>query len=117
MSEKLLRFTKLLKEMFELEKSDLDFGIYRIMNIRKNEINNFIENTLGSEVNSILSKHATDNRQVKKRMEEIVKQSPLPARLTPYCQNMLLITVKAKSVWKRLKSSVKALASRLRIAC
>lgn len=74
MSEKLQRFTKLLKEMFELEKSDLDFGIYRIMNIRKNEINNFIENTLASEVNSILSKHATDNRQVKKRMAEIEKQ-------------------------------------------
>jgi len=46
MSEKPQRFTKLLREMFELEKSDLDFGIYRIMNIRKNEINNFIENTL-----------------------------------------------------------------------
>lgn len=46
MSEKLQRFTKLLRDMFELEKSDLDFGIYRIMNIRKNEINNFIENTL-----------------------------------------------------------------------
>jgi adenine-specific DNA-methyltransferase len=74
MSEKLTRFTKLLKDMFELEKSDLDFGIYRIMNIRKNEINNFIENTLASEVNSILSKYATDNSQVRKRIEEIEKQ-------------------------------------------
>ncbi|PKM79384.1 MAG: site-specific DNA-methyltransferase, partial [Firmicutes bacterium HGW-Firmicutes-13] len=74
MNEKLQRFTKLLKEMFELEKSDLDFGIYRIMNIRKNEINNFIENTLAGEVNSILSKYATDNSQGKKRMEEIEKQ-------------------------------------------
>lgn len=74
MSEKLTRFTKLLKDMFELEKSDLDFGIYRIMNIRKNEINNFIENTLASEVDSILSKYATDNSQVRKRIEEIEKQ-------------------------------------------
>lgn len=74
MSEKLQRFTKLLRDMFELEKSDLDFGIYRIMNIRKNEINNFIENTLAGEVNSILSKYATDNSQVRKRMEEIEKQ-------------------------------------------
>ena len=74
MSEKLERFTKLLRDMFELEKSDLDFGIYRIMNIRKNEINNFIENTLASEVNSILSKYATDNSQVRKRIEEIEKQ-------------------------------------------
>ncbi|NSW89904.1 MAG: site-specific DNA-methyltransferase [Firmicutes bacterium] len=74
MSEKLQRFTKLLKDMFELEKSDLDFGIYRIMNIRKNEINNFIETTLVSEVNAILSKYATDNSQVRKRIEEIEKQ-------------------------------------------
>lgn len=74
MSEKLTRFTKLLRDMFELEKSDLDFGIYRIMNIRKNEINNFIENTLASEVNSILSKYAADNSQVRKRIEEIEKQ-------------------------------------------
>lgn len=74
MSEKLQRFTKLLRDMFELEKSDLDFGIYRIMNIRKNEINNFIENTLASEVNSILSKYAADNSQVRKRIEEIEKQ-------------------------------------------
>ncbi|MEW6621932.1 MAG: site-specific DNA-methyltransferase [Bacillota bacterium] len=74
MSEKLQRVTKLLRDMFELEKSDLDFGIYRIMNIRKNEINNFIENTLAGEVNSILSKYAADNSQVRKRMEEIEKQ-------------------------------------------
>jgi len=74
MSEKLQRFTKLLKDMFELEKSDLDFGIYRIMNIRKNEINNFIENTLAGEVKSILSKYVTDNSQARRRIEEIEKQ-------------------------------------------
>ncbi|MBS4025232.1 MAG: site-specific DNA-methyltransferase [Clostridia bacterium] len=74
MSEKLKRFTKLLKEMFELEKADLDFGIYRIMNLRKNEINNFIENTLSEDVKSILSKYATDNSHASKRIEEIEKQ-------------------------------------------
>lgn len=35
MSEKLNRFVGLMKNIFELDKSDLDFGIYRIMNIRK----------------------------------------------------------------------------------
>lgn len=74
MSAKLERFIKLLKEMFELDKSDLDFGIYRIMNIRKKEIDNFIENTLAGEVSAILSKYATDNSQIKKRIEEIEKQ-------------------------------------------
>jgi len=74
MTEKLKRFTKLLKDMFELDKSDLDFGIYRIMNIRKNEINDFIENTLTGEVNPILSKYAVDNSKVRQKMEEIEKQ-------------------------------------------
>lgn len=74
MSEKQLRFVKLLKDMFELEKSDLDFGIYRIMNIREKEISSFLENTLASEVNSVLSKYATDNSQAKNRISEIEKQ-------------------------------------------
>ena len=54
MSDKLHRFTEFLRGMFELDKSDLEFGIYRIMNIRKNEINNFIENTLISEFTQYL---------------------------------------------------------------
>ena len=33
-NEKLNRFISLLEEIFELDKADLDFGIYRIMNIR-----------------------------------------------------------------------------------
>jgi len=37
-NERLERFTKLLKEIFELDKSDLDFGIYRVMNLRKTQI-------------------------------------------------------------------------------
>lgn len=74
MSEKLQRFIRLLRDMFELEKSDLDFGIYRIMNIRNNEINYFINNTLVNEVKSILSQYATDTSEIKKRIEEIEKQ-------------------------------------------
>ena len=42
MSEQLDRFISLLKGIFELDKSDLDFGIYRIMNIRKKEIEKFL---------------------------------------------------------------------------
>ena len=31
MNERLNRFISLLKQIFELDKSDLDFGIYRVM--------------------------------------------------------------------------------------
>ena len=45
-NERLDRFTKLLKEIFELDKSDLDFGIYRVMNLRKTQIEEFLTQRL-----------------------------------------------------------------------
>jgi len=42
MSENLDLFTGLLKTIFELGKSDLDFGIYRIINISKRQIEDFL---------------------------------------------------------------------------
>jgi adenine-specific DNA-methyltransferase len=40
------RFVELLKQIFEMDKSDLDFGIYRILNIRKNEIEIYFSESL-----------------------------------------------------------------------
>ena len=45
-NEKLNRFINLLEEIFELDKADLDFGIYRIMNIRRKEIMKFLSEDL-----------------------------------------------------------------------
>ena len=53
MSDKLKRFTDLLKEMFEMDKADLDFGIYRLMKLRKNEIENFIDKDLPLKVKDV----------------------------------------------------------------
>ena len=36
----------LLWELFQLDKSDLDFGIYRVMNILGREMKEFINHTL-----------------------------------------------------------------------
>ena len=46
MNERLNRFTSLLKQIFELDKSDLDFGIYRVMNLRKAQIEEFLTERL-----------------------------------------------------------------------
>ena len=46
-----------LKEIFQLDRSDLDFGIYRILNIKSAEINNFLDNDLLSQVNDVLDEH------------------------------------------------------------
>ena len=48
----LLNLQEKLKEIFEINNSDLDFGIYRIMKFREKEIKNFIDIELPKTINS-----------------------------------------------------------------
>ncbi|MCB1157875.1 MAG: site-specific DNA-methyltransferase, partial [Leptospiraceae bacterium] len=50
MSEKLLEFKKVLEEIFEMDKSDLDFGIYRIINQKREQVNEFLDKDLLPQV-------------------------------------------------------------------
>lgn len=76
MSDKLDRFVNLMKGIFELDKSDLDFGIYRIMNIRKTEIEKFLSDTLPKTVEKILAPFAqNDTEEIKKKIEDIENQA------------------------------------------
>ena len=61
--ERLERFTKLLREIFELDKSDLDFGIYRVMNLRKTQIEQFLTRRLPAMVQRELAPFARDDRE------------------------------------------------------
>lgn len=74
MSERLDRFVDLMKGIFELDKSDLDFGIYRIMNIRKAEIENFLTNQLPEKVREALESFAPDTTELEERIREIEMQ-------------------------------------------
>lgn len=74
-SEKLHRFITLLEGIFELDKADLDFGIYRIMNIRKNEIKQFLSDGLPKRVQDTLAPFAADTSIVTKHIAEIEKQA------------------------------------------
>lgn len=81
MSDKLDRFVNLMKGIFELDKSDLDFGIYRIMNIRKAEIEKFLfdkeyEHGLHKKITGILTPFAqSDTEDLKNKIESIEKQA------------------------------------------
>ena len=44
-----------LAEMFQFEQADLDFGIYRIMNYKRDEIKRFLENDLMSQISAQLT--------------------------------------------------------------
>lgn len=76
MSDKLDRFVNLMKGIFELDKSDLDFGIYRIMNIRKAEIEKFLSEGLPAKITETLAPFAqNDTEEIKKKIESIEQQA------------------------------------------
>lgn len=63
MNEYQKRFIALLKTIFELDKSDLDFGIYRIINIRQREITDYFENRLPKKITEILTPFASAGKE------------------------------------------------------
>ena len=59
-AEKLDRLTALLREIFQLDRGDLDFGLYRIMNLKATEITAFLDRDLLSQVNTALNLTSAD---------------------------------------------------------
>lgn len=70
-NSKLTKFTSLLKELFQLNQPELDFGIYRIMHARKDDINRFIEKDLPKVVNTAFSDFESQDKVV--IQQELVK--------------------------------------------
>jgi len=69
------KFQNLLKKLFQFETSDLDFGIYRILNYKRDEIEKFIQEELKNKVESAFAKHK-DGRQanIEQRFEEVKQE-------------------------------------------
>jgi adenine-specific DNA-methyltransferase len=60
-----------LRDIFQFDFSELDFGIYRIMNYKRKEIKNFIENDLINAVEEEFKKYKTINqKELIKKLEE-----------------------------------------------
>src|SRR5512137_2292264 len=55
MPTKFERLQSLLAELFQLDRADLDFGIYRIMNLRREEITRFLNQELLPQVRTALA--------------------------------------------------------------
>lgn len=66
--EKFYRLKELLRTMFQLDRGDLDFGLYRIMNLKAREIEEFLENDLLSQVQTALAGNVA-NRQAELEKE------------------------------------------------
>ena len=67
-SEKFDRLRDILRTMFQLDRGDLDFGLYRIMNLKAGEITNFLDNDLLPQVQTALAGN-TANQQAELEKE------------------------------------------------
>ena len=50
-----------LREIFQIDRPDLDFGVYRVLNARADEINEYLSKRLKERVAEALTAGATDN--------------------------------------------------------
>lgn len=63
-----------LKEVFMLDKAELDFGIYRIMNQKRKDIEQFLEVDLVPQVKEILrTNQALDSEQIKRQIDNEIE--------------------------------------------
>jgi adenine-specific DNA-methyltransferase len=51
------KFQTLLERLFQFDASDLDFGIYRILNFKRNQIRKFIHEDLKDTVEKVFAVH------------------------------------------------------------
>ena len=70
-TEKFDRLKAILCEMFQLDRGDLDFGLYRIMNLKAGEITSFLDNDLLPQVRTALTGNTTDRQaELKEKLAE-----------------------------------------------
>lgn len=50
------QFQSKLHELFQMDRAELDFGIYRIMNLKRAEVSRYLEEELSPQVGEILSR-------------------------------------------------------------
>ena len=72
METQLDNFKKVLKELFQFDQAELDFGIYRIMNQKREEVTRFLNEDLISQVGKSFEKYkSADIAAIKNEMNEL----------------------------------------------
>lgn len=66
---------KKLKEIFQIDRPELDFGVYRILNARSAEISDYLDNRLKAKVvESLAAAGSTSLDSIKRELEEKIAQ-------------------------------------------
>lgn len=70
------KLKNVLKEVFQLDQADLDFGIYRIMNQKREDINDFLDNRLLPQVKEILLRSGDgSNSKAQQELDKAIEQA------------------------------------------
>lgn len=91
-----------LREIFQLDRNDLDFGVYRIMNLKSEEVTKFIEEDLLPQVKAGLASYASDDSaNLKEELEKTVAQ----LRGAGLTEELINTTPKVVELNERLKDA------------
>src|SRR5437588_11421260 len=67
------RFVRLLKELFQLDQPDLDFGLYRIMHAKSAEVTQFLDTDLLPQVKQAFGLYKTaDKAELEKDLQKVI---------------------------------------------
>ena len=73
MQESLQKLQNLLQQLFRADAADLDFGIYRIINYRRDQIQVFIDEKLPAIVNDALDTN-TETESAREELDDLKKR-------------------------------------------
>lgn len=76
MSKQFEKMVTLLKELFQLDQPDLDFGLYRVMHAKSGEITQFLEQDLLPQVKMAFGQYTTaDKAELEKELKKAIEQA------------------------------------------
>ena len=64
MSQRYEKLKALLKELFQLDQPDLDFGLYRVMHAKSAEVSQFLDQDLLPQVRAVFDQYKTADKDV-----------------------------------------------------
>ncbi len=73
MSQKYEKLKTLLKELFQLDQPDLDFGLYRVMHAKSAEVSQFLDKDLLPQVKAAFGQYKTaDKAELEKELSKVI---------------------------------------------
>ena len=76
MNQKYEKLKSLLKELFQLDQPDLDFGLYRVMHAKSTEVTQFLEKDLLPQVQTAFEQYKSiDKVVIEKDLATAIKQA------------------------------------------